>query len=64
MDYGDAGMGMVALHVNGDACSSLILREVTKHVTPPRRQWARDSGGVRQYETELLAAGPGEDRIL
>ena len=41
-----------------------ILREVTKYVTPPRRQWARDSGGIRQYETELLAAGPGEDRIL
>ena len=41
-----------------------ILREVTKYVTPSRRQWARDSGGVRQCETVLLAAGPGEDRIL
>ena len=41
-----------------------ILREVTKDVTPPRRQLARDSGGVRQGETGLLAAGPGEDRIL
>jgi hypothetical protein len=40
-----------------------ILREVTKDVTPPRRQWSRDSGGVRQSETGLLAARPVEDRI-
>jgi hypothetical protein len=46
------------ININGRPLFIRILREVTKYVMLPRRQWARDSADVCQYETGLLAAGP------